>query len=77
MPATRPEIDVLTVLPAMAPGLITQFPDGKPLSTTLPVANAQAGCVITPTIGAAGMAFTVAVTSNLAMLSQPLTVWLA
>src|SRR5450759_1284207 len=55
MPATKPEIVVLTVFPAIAPGLITQLPAGKPLSTTLPVANAQVGCVITPTAGAAGV----------------------
>jgi hypothetical protein len=45
---------VLTVLPAIAPGLIVQLPAGKPLRATLPVASAQVGCVIKPTIGADG-----------------------
>jgi hypothetical protein len=55
VPATNPEIVVLTVLPAIAPGLMVQLPAGNPLSTTLPVANAHVGCVITPTIGAVGV----------------------
>ena len=45
---------VLVPVPAIAPGLIVQFPAGKPLNTTLPVATAQVGCVIVPTVGAAG-----------------------
>ena len=40
----------------MFPGLMVQFPDGKPLNTTLPVATAQVGWVIVPTVGAAGVA---------------------
>ena len=46
----------VAVLPAMAPGLIVQLPAGKPVSTTLPVATAQVGCVIVPIPGAAGVA---------------------
>ena len=46
---------VLAVKPAMAPGLIVQFPDGNPFSTALPVATAQVGCVINPGTGAMGV----------------------
>ena len=45
---------VLTPVPAMAPGLIVQFPAGKPPRTTLPVAVTQVGCVMAPTVGAEG-----------------------
>ena len=41
-------------VPAIAPGLMVQFPAGKPLNSTLPVATAQVGWVIVPTAGAAG-----------------------
>ena len=40
----------------MAPGLMVQFPDGKPLNTTLPVGTVQVGWVIVPTTGAVGVA---------------------
>lgn len=43
---------MLDPVPAIAPGLIVQFPVGKPVNTTLPVANAQSGCVIVPIVGA-------------------------
>ena len=36
--------------------MIVQFPDGRPLNTTLPVATVQVGCVIVPTPGANGVA---------------------
>src|SRR5512145_2977215 len=55
VPVASVLIVVLAVLPAMAPGLIVQLPAGKPLSTTLPVANAHVGCVIVPTVGATGL----------------------
>lgn len=42
-------------VPAIAPGLITQLPTGKPLRSTLPVAVAQVGCVIVPITGAVGV----------------------
>ena len=45
---------VLAVDPAIDPGLIVQFPAGKPLSTTLPVPDKQVGCVISA-IGAPGV----------------------
>ena len=47
---------MLTVFPAIAPGLIVQLPAGKPFSTTLPVVEAHVVCVITPTVGAVGVA---------------------
>jgi hypothetical protein len=56
VPAARFEMVVLRPVPAIAPGLITQFPVGKPLNTTLPVETEHVGCVITPTIGAEGVA---------------------
>ena len=43
VPAASPEIVVLTVLPAIAPGLMVQLPAGRPLNITLPVARAQVG----------------------------------
>lgn len=55
VPAAIPEIDVLAVFPAIAPGLIVQFPAGKPLKATLPVATAQVGWIIVPTIDADGV----------------------
>ena len=38
----------------MAPGFMVQVPAGKPLNITLPVAKAQVGWVIVPTMGAVG-----------------------
>ncbi|CAM3695347.1 hypothetical protein FLGE108171_10920 [Flavobacterium gelidilacus] len=35
---------------------MVQLPDGNPLNTTLPVAVAQVGCVMVPTVGALGVA---------------------
>ena len=55
MPATKPEIVLLDPVPAIAPGLIVQFPAGKPFNTTLPVATSQLGWVIKPTIGFVGV----------------------
>ena len=43
----------MVVDPVIPPGFNVQFPDGNPLKTTLPVAKAQVGCVIVPTVGAA------------------------
>jgi len=46
--------------PEILPGLMVQVPvEGKPLSTTLPVAIVQVGWVIVPTVGADGVLFTV------------------
>ena len=52
---------VFVPVPAIAPGLIVQFPAGKPFNTTLPVANEQVGWVIVPTVGADGVILTVSV----------------
>jgi len=46
---------LLDPVPAMAPGFITQFPAGRPVSSTLPVETEQVGCVIVPTTGAEGV----------------------
>ena len=57
VPATKPEIVVVTPEPVIAPGLIVQVPmAGKLFKITLPVGTAQVGCVITPTVGAVGVA---------------------
>ena len=42
-------------LPEIVPGLIVQVPAGKPVSTTLPVAVVQVGCVMVPIAGATGV----------------------
>ena len=47
---------MLIPVPAIAPGLIVQFPAGKPFKITLPKATEQVGCVIVPKIGADGVA---------------------
>jgi len=52
-PEVSPVIVRLVVDPVMLPGLIVQVPEGRPLSTTLPVATSQVGWVIAPTVGAA------------------------
>lgn len=56
MPAEIPDNVVLAPEPEIALGFMVQFPAGRPLNTTLPVATEQVGCVIAPTIGAAGVA---------------------
>ena len=78
----RPVIVLVVPVPVVVivPGVLVnvQVPvDGSPFKITLPVASAQVGCVIVPTVGADGVALTVAVTFNLEALSQVLTVWLA
>ena len=73
VPAVKPDIVVLAVEPVMAPGLIVQFPAGKPLNTTLPVAVEQVGCVMVPIVGSVGVALLVSVTSSY-VLQVPLTI---
>ena len=46
---------MLDPVPEILPGLIVQVPAGKPFSTTLPVATAQVGWVMVPTVGAVGV----------------------
>jgi len=58
------EIVLLLPVPEIAPGLIVQVPAGKPFRTTLPVANEQLGCVITPTTGAPGVAGCALITTD-------------
>jgi len=55
VPEIKPDMVLLDPVPFIAPGLIVQFPDGKPLSTTIPVETVHVGCVIVPTIGTAGV----------------------
>jgi hypothetical protein len=43
VPEARPDMVVLTVFPAIAPGLMVQLPAGSPLRTTLPVDTEQSG----------------------------------
>jgi hypothetical protein len=56
VPGARPDpIVVLVPVPVLPPGFIVQVPvAGKPFNTTQPVATSQVGCVIVPTVGAAG-----------------------
>ena len=46
---------MINVEPDIDPGLRIQLPAGNPLNSTLPVATAQVGCVMVPTIGAVGV----------------------
>jgi hypothetical protein len=55
VPEVIPVTVLLTPVPAIAPGFMVQFPKGKPLNTTLPVAIVQVGCIINPGIGAVGV----------------------
>ena len=48
-------IVLVVVLPVIPPGFNIQLPEGRPLSTTLPVAVEQVGCVIVPTTGTEGV----------------------
>ena len=61
------------VVAALVPALVkVQVPvAGKPFMITLPVAKAQVGCVIVPTVGAVGKALTV---SGEVVLLQPVEV---
>lgn len=55
VPAVRPVTILVTPVPAIEPGFIIQFPKGKPLNSTFPVAIVQVGCVMVPTIGDEGV----------------------
>ena len=65
---------VPVVVAALVPALVkVQVPVvGKPFMITLPVAKAQVGCVIAPTVGAVGKALTV---TGEVVLLQPVEVW--
>ena len=56
VPGIRPVTVHVIPVPEMAPGFSVQFPDGKPLRTTLPVDTVQVGWVMVPTVGAVGVA---------------------
>ena len=43
VPAAKPVIVVVAVVPVIDPGIIVQLPVGKPLTNTLPVAVAHVG----------------------------------
>ena len=55
VPAAKPEIVAVVVVPVIVPGIIVQLPAGNPLNITLPVASEHVGCVIVPTTGAVGV----------------------
>jgi hypothetical protein len=69
VPAVRPLIVADVVLPVVdiLPGIRVKVhePDGKPLTTTEPVDTVQVGCVIAPTVGFAGTAGAVLITTLL------------
>lgn len=55
VPTLKPVIVDDVPEPFIPPGLIVQFPNGKLLSITLPVATVQVGWVIVPTTGDVGI----------------------
>jgi hypothetical protein len=60
VPVARPLIVVDVPLPVVIvpPGVLVNVhepEEGKPFNTTEPVASAQVGCVIVPTVGADGV----------------------
>jgi len=77
VPEDKPKTVVVAPVPVLvtAPGFRVNVhvpTDGKPLNATLPVANAQLGCVIVPTTGVLGVdGCELIVTSTLATDTQP------
>ena len=63
VPVANPVMVVLVPVPVLAPGFIVQLPEGRLLRITLPVATAQLGCVIVPTVGAEGVAGCMGITA--------------
>jgi len=55
VPGNNPDSIVVVPEPVLPPGLIVQFPAGKPDNATLPVATVQVGCVTVPIVGVAGV----------------------
>lgn len=55
VPGTNPKTVLIEVEPDIAPGLIVQFPAGKPVNLIFPVATVQVGWVIVPNVGTAGV----------------------
>lgn len=62
VPGSIPVTVVAIPEPVMAPGLMVQLPEGKPLNATLPDATAHVGCVTLPVIGAVGVSGCVLIT---------------
>ena len=56
VPEASPERVALLPVPVIDSGFIVQFPDGNPLSITLPVATVHVGCETVPIVGADGVA---------------------
>ena len=54
-PLKTPVVPVPVIVADPGDAVTVQAPAGKPLNTTLPVANAQVGCVIVPMMGAVGV----------------------
>jgi len=48
----------------IAPGLILQFPVGKPVKSTLPADTEQVGCVVVLNVGADGVAGCALITTS-------------
>ena len=59
MPVANPEMVAVAPVPVIAPGLMIQLPVGKLFKTADPVAMAQVGWVMGPTVGAVGVGLTV------------------
>lgn len=55
-PGVKPEIVAVAPVPAIFPGLSTQFPEGNPPSVLLPVATEQVGCILLTNVGVEGVA---------------------
>ena len=55
VPDAKPDMVLLEPLPEIDPGFIVQIPVGRPFISTLPLADAQFGCVINPMPGADGV----------------------
>jgi len=55
VPTPNPDTVLVAPDPVIAPGFNVQFPVGKPINTTLPVAVVHVGCVIVPAVGAEGV----------------------
>ena len=54
VPIANPVIVVEVPVPVLPPGFIVQVPAGKPLKSTLPVADIHVGWVVVPIIGVDG-----------------------
>lgn len=55
VPVASPETVLLAPVPVNEPGLMVHVPAGKPVNITLPVADAQVGCVMVLNAGVEGV----------------------